>query len=128
MEALPGDVSARDLFSSIRSRPLGYGTAFNGLEALRTQIASLYSDDLSLESVLTAPGGTLANFIVFFALVGPGDHVIVPSPVYQQLSGVPAALGAEVDFWKAKETDGWKFDHEELKSLVRPNTKMIVLT
>jgi len=132
LEALPGNDSAqRDAFATVRSKQLGYGTYFNGLPALRTKISNLYSDGTSnnvrYENILTTPGATLANFIVMYALLGPGDHVIVPYPTYQQLQCVPESLGAEVSLWRAKADDGWKLDVGELKQLIRPNTKMIMV-
>ena len=110
---------------------MNYGPSFTGLEQLRENIANLYSDDslvpVSSDKILTTPGASLANFIVLFALVGPGDHVIVQYPTYQQLYSLPASLGAQVSLWKAKENGNWKLDIEELERLIQPNTKMIVL-
>lgn len=111
--------------------PMNYGPSFTGLEQLRENIANLYSDESSItissDKILTTPGASLANFIVLFALVGPGDHVIIQYPTYQQLYSLPASLGAEVSLWKAKENDNWNLDMEELKGLIKPNTKLIVL-
>ncbi|KAL4864589.1 hypothetical protein BDV12DRAFT_176029 [Aspergillus spectabilis] len=102
-----------------------------GSEALRRHISNLYADmsssSVSVGNILTTPGGSLANFIVLFALVGPGDHVIVQYPTYQQLYDLPASIGAEVSLWKANEDGGWKLDLDEMKRLIKPNTKVIVL-
>ncbi|GAB1208077.1 hypothetical protein APSETT445_006816 [Aspergillus pseudonomiae] len=120
-----------DILASVQSTPMNYGPSFTGLEQLRENIANLYSDDslvpVSSDKILTTPGASLANFIVLFALIGPGDHVIVQYPTYQQLYSLPASLGAQVSLWKAKENDNWKLDIEELERLIQPNTKMIVL-
>ncbi|BAE62350.1 unnamed protein product [Aspergillus oryzae RIB40] len=119
------------LLASVQSMPMNYGPSFTGLEQLRENIANLYSDESSItissDKILTTPGASLANFIVLFALVGPGDHVIIQYPTYQQLYSLPASLGAEVSLWQAKENDNWNLDMEELKGLIKPNTKMIVL-
>lgn len=119
------------LLASVQSMPMNYGPSFTGLEQLRENIANLYSDESSItissDKILTTPGASLANFIVLFALVGPGDHVIIQYPTYQQLYSLPASLGAEVSLWKAKENDNWNLDMEELKGLIKPNTKLIVL-
>ena len=120
-----------DIISSVLSRPLGYGSSMKGSEELRTQISTLYptasSGFLSPENILTTPGASLANFLVFFALIEPGDHVIVHYPTYQQLYSLPASMGAEVSLWRANENDNWKLDIDELKRLIKPNTKMIVV-
>lgn len=72
-------------------------------------------------------GAIQANFLALYTQVGPGDHVICHYPTYQQLYSVPESLGAEVSLWKSQERNGWQLDLEELKSLLRPNTKMIIL-
>ncbi|RAK92213.1 long-chain fatty acid transporter [Aspergillus costaricaensis CBS 115574] len=107
---------------------LTYG-AIRGSERLRGNLARLYSDQTPLPSdnVLITAGAIQANFLLLYTLVGPGDHVICHYPTYQQLYSVPESLGAEVSLWKAKEADNWRLDINELKSLIRPNTKMIIL-
>jgi aspartate/methionine/tyrosine aminotransferase len=120
-----------DILTSLQSTPMDYGSSFTGLETLRENIASLYplesAGSISPNNILTSPGASLANFIVFFALVGPGDHVIVQYPTYQQLYSLPASLGAQVSLWQAKEEGNWSLDVEELQRLIKPNTKMIVI-
>jgi aspartate/methionine/tyrosine aminotransferase len=112
------------------SRKLVYG-AIPGSEALRGNLARLYSSKvgspLPAENILITPGAIAANYLVFYSFVGPGDHVICHYPTYQQLYAVPTSLGAEVDLWKARPEKQWIPDIEELKSLIKPNTKMIVL-
>ena len=109
---------------------LTYG-AIRGSERLRSNLANLYSSKapspLSPEQVLITPGAIAANFTVFYALIGKGDHVICHYPTYQQLYDVPASLGAEVSLWRAREEKKWQLDLEELKSLIKPNTKMIII-
>ncbi|CAI7566807.1 unnamed protein product [Penicillium pancosmium] len=122
--------TATDVFSPVLSKALDYGP-MKGSEALRSKISNLYSSEssspLSIEKIITTPGASLANFIVLFALLGPGDHVIVQYPTYQQLYAVPASIGADVSLWKTSQNQDWKLDLEELENLIRPNTKMIIL-
>lgn len=112
------------------SVPLTYGE-ITGSSALRANLARLYSTKvgtpLQPDNVLIQPGAISANFLVFYSLVGPGDHVICHYPTYQQLYSVPASLGAEVDLWKATPEREWQLDIEELKALIKPNTKLIVI-
>ncbi|KAF9893603.1 hypothetical protein FE257_010915 [Aspergillus nanangensis] len=112
------------------STKLTYG-AIRGSEQLRTTLANLYSvktpSPLPADGVLITTGAIQANFLLLYTLVGPGDHVICHYPTYQQLYSVPASLGAEVSLWKAKENDEWRLDINELKELIRPNTKLIIL-
>ncbi|KAJ9151830.1 Capreomycidine synthase [Pleurostoma richardsiae] len=109
---------------------LVYG-AIRGSDGLRKRIASLYSrgDTATLpsENVLVTQGAIGANFLLFYTLVGAGDHVICVYPTYQQLYDVPKSLGAEVSLWRLKEENGFVPDPNELEGLVKDNTKMIVL-
>lgn len=69
----------------------------------------------------------MANFLLLYTLIGPGDHVVCVYPTYQQLYDVPKSLGAEVSLWKLKQENGFVPDVTELESLVKSNTKMIIL-
>ena len=112
------------------STKLNYG-AIRGSQKLRSALARLYSSraasPLPAENVLITPGAIAANHMLLYALIGRGDHVICHFPTYQQLYTVPASFGAEVSLWKAKEDSKWQLDIEELKSLVKPNTKLIII-
>ncbi|KAK2880008.1 hypothetical protein FQN49_000672 [Arthroderma sp. PD_2] len=118
------------LSAEVLTRCLGYGE-MAGSTALRSRLAGLYSVKtpipLPIENITITSGASLANYLVFQALCKPEDHVIVHYPTYQLLYSVPQSLGADVSLWKAKEDDEWKLDIEELKGLIKPNTKMIVL-
>lgn len=115
---------------------LTYGS-IRGSEALRGHLSRLYSVKtptvLPPDNILITSGAIQGNFLLHYALVQPGDHVIVHYPTYQQLYSVSESIGAEVSLWKAKEEsesddeNGWVLDTEELKGMIRPNTKMIVL-
>lgn len=112
------------------ARILNYG-AIRGSDELRNNLARLYSakvtNPLPVENILTTPGAIQANYLAAYALVGPGDHVICHYPTYQSLYEVPKQLGAEVDLWKAKPENNWVPAIEELKALIKPNTKLIIL-
>lgn len=107
-----------------------YG-AIRGSDPLRSNISNLYRSKgcapLPKDNILVTNGAIQANFLALYTQVGPGDHVICHYPTYQQLYSVPESLGAEVSLWKAQEQNGWQLDLEELKSLLRPNTKMIII-
>ncbi|KAI3396706.1 hypothetical protein diail_11733 [Diaporthe ilicicola] len=109
---------------------LTYG-AIRGSEKLRGRVAALYGTEsaapLSADKVIITQGAIVANFLLLYTLIGPGDHVICVYPTYQQLYGVPKSLGAEVSLWKLRQDNGYVPDVTELESLVKSNTKMIIL-
>ncbi|OTB02697.1 hypothetical protein M426DRAFT_61771 [Hypoxylon sp. CI-4A] len=113
------------------SKPLTYGS-IRGSDKLRQNIASIYNDDetttsLSHESIIVTQGAISANHLVFYSLIGPGDHVICMFPTYQQLYSVPESLGAEVSLWALNAENGYVPDVAELETLIKSNTKMIVI-
>ena len=79
------------------------------------------------ENILITPGAIAANHLLFYALVGPGDHVICHYPTYQQLYDSPLSLGAEVDLWRARPEANWIPDIVELEKMIKPNTKLIII-
>lgn len=129
LRALSDDKES-DPLAQLQSTKLTYG-AIRGSDKLRNTLANLYSvrapTQLPKDNILITPGAIQANFLLLYTLVGPGDHVICHYPTYQQLFSVPASVGAEVSLWKSKEADGWQLDIEELKGLIRPNTKLTII-
>ena len=73
-------------------------------------------------------GASGAIWLVFQALVSPGSHVIVETPVYQPLLSVPKFLNAEISLLERKPEVNYEIDRDGLESLLRPDTKLIVLT
>ena len=65
--------------------------------------------------------------LALYALIEPEDHVISMYPTYQQLYDIPKSLGADVDLWEIEEDKGWLPDLDQLRRLIRPNTKMICI-
>jgi aspartate/methionine/tyrosine aminotransferase len=104
---------------------LGYTESQGGL-SLRVAICGLYAS-MQPEHVLVHSGAEEAIFLFMYAVLEPGDHVIVHSPCYQSLAEVARAIGAEVSPWQAREQHGWAPDIDELASLKRSNTRAIVV-
>jgi aspartate/methionine/tyrosine aminotransferase len=61
------------------------------------------------------------------AMLKENDHVIVHTPHYQSLSEVAKGIGCQVSPWLAREENGWALDLDELRHLMRPSTKAIVI-
>jgi aspartate/methionine/tyrosine aminotransferase len=123
---LIGSEPASRLEKQIRSMPLGYSEA-RGTDELRGLLAGTYNG-VTPEDVLVTTGAIEANFLVFNSLLSPGDHVVAVSPAYQQLHSVPRAIGAEVDLWDLSVPEGgFAYDLDRLESLLRPNTRLIVI-
>jgi aspartate/methionine/tyrosine aminotransferase len=104
---------------------LGY-TESRGSPALRAEICKIY-ETIQPENLLVHSGAQEAIFLFMFAAFEPGDHVIVHSPGYQSLAEAARAAGCDVSFWQARPENGWALDLDELRRLLRPNTKAIVI-
>lgn len=104
---------------------LGY-TESQGSPALRAEICKLY-ETIQPEQVLVHTGAEEAIFLFMFAAFKEYDHVIVHSPGYQSLAEVARAAGCDVSPWPAREENGWALDLDELRHLMRTNTKAIIL-
>ncbi len=106
-------------------RRLTYGDIM-GSEELRGGIAKLYRT-ASPSDIVPTHGAAGANHHVFCSLIAPGDHVVSIMPTYQQLYSIPEAIGADVDIMKLRQDNGYLPDLDELRSLVRKDTKLICI-
>ncbi|MFK3815990.1 aminotransferase [Pseudomonas sp. NPDC089407] len=113
------------ILSEILPMKMTYG-AIEGSERLRTVVASLYQKQKP-SNIMTTHGAIGANALVYETLVEPGDHVISVSPTYQQHYSIPESYGAEVDILRLREENLFLPDLNELRDLVRPNTRVIAI-
>lgn len=80
------------------------------------------------ECVTPTLGASQAITHALFALVRPGDHVIVERPTYEALHRVPALLGAEVSRLERKFDEGWAAVPDRLAQLLTPRTRVVILS
>ena len=118
-------VNDPDDLRRVLSVPLGYPQT-NGSEEVRERIAALYPV-AKPENVLLTCGCSEANYVTTWALVEPGDEVVIMQPNYMQIAGVAPAFGAIVKPWWLREKIRWAPDTVELKKLVTPKTKLIAV-
>ena len=122
------DLSGLDkdaFFSQLLKKKMDYGW-IEGSPEFKTQVASLYKN-MPVDNILQTNGATGATMLALYALIEPEDHIISMYPTYQQLYDIPKSLGAEVDLWEVEEDKGWLPDLDQLRRLIRPNTKMICI-
>lgn len=104
---------------------LGY-TESQGSPVLRAEICKLY-ETIQPEDVLVHTGAEEAIFLFMFAAFKEYDHVIVHSPSYQSLAEVARSAGCDISPWRAREENSWALDLDELRHLMRSNTKAIII-
>jgi aspartate/methionine/tyrosine aminotransferase len=110
---------------ALRHHWLGY-TESPGAPSLRKEIARIYTS-ISPEEVLVFSGAEEAIFLFVLAELKTGDHLIVHWPCYQSLFEVARGVGVDVSLWVAHEENGWRLDINELKRLVKPETRAIIV-
>jgi aspartate/methionine/tyrosine aminotransferase len=105
---------------------LGY-TEGPGNPELRALVASLYTG-MREEHIFMHTGAQEAIFAYMNVLLEPGDQVICLYPTYQSLFEVALSKGCELARWHLKDTgDRWAIDFDELRALIKQNTKLIVV-
>ena len=104
---------------------LGY-TETLGSPLLRQEIAGLY-ETLEADDVIAVVGASEALFILFSALVRPGDHVIALWPAYQSLYDLARSQGADVELIELRPEDGWALDVDRIAAAMRPTTRAVVV-
>src|SRR5947209_2572496 len=102
-----------------------------GLPELREAIARYISETREVavrpENVVVSPGAKPVIFGAMSALVNPGDEVIYPSPGYPIHESLADWLGAKTVPARLREENGWRYDVDELASLITPRTRALVL-
>jgi aspartate/methionine/tyrosine aminotransferase len=103
----------------------GY-TESPGAPWLREVIAGVYKG-INPDDVLVIAAAEEGIFVLYHALVGPGDHVIVETPCYESSLEVARSTGAQVSEWRRSFETGWAHDVAALEKLIQPNTKVIYI-
>ena len=81
----------------------------------------------SPDEVMMTTGGIHALYIIFNALLEPGDEVIVPDPEWPAAAGnIKAAHGVPVPC-PLHERLGWRFDLDELTAKITAKTKAVYI-
>ena len=98
----------------------------NGYGPLLDAIAARYG--VTADCVTTAQGASGANFLVFAALLDPGDEVLVETPGYDPLLGAPRLLGARVNQFERDFAQGFALDPDRIRHAMTPRTRVIIVT
>lgn len=120
-----GGKTKEEFFCKLLTKKMNYGW-IEGSPEFKKEVSKLYRN-VTPDMVLQTNGCTGANFLAIFSLIEPGDHVIAMHPSYQQLYDLPRGLGADVDYWEISEENHWLPSLDELRSMIRDNTKMICI-
>lgn len=79
------------------------------------------------ENIVFVPGSKNIVYFTLLALVNPGDEVIVPDPGYPSYRALVEFTGATRVDLPLRPENGFRPDPGELRSLVTPRTKLLIL-
>ncbi len=125
LRALDGQDGAT-FYERLDREVMSYGW-IEGSPAFKAEVAKLYKRELDPSNIIQCNGCTGANWNALMSVVNPGDHVIAEWPTYAPLYEIPRTLGAEVEYWEIREDLGWNVSIEDLRRMVRKDTKLICL-
>ena len=80
------------------------------------------------DSVVTAFGASMANYLAFATLLEPGDEVLLERPTYGPMVDALRYIGVTFKPIQRRPESGWQIDVSEIVMAVTPKTKLIVLT
>jgi aspartate/methionine/tyrosine aminotransferase len=106
-----------------------------GSLALRQSVAAWFRatrpgldpDCATADNVLCAPGGKNIIFQTIAALVENGDEVVYPNPGFPAYETTIEWFGGKPVGLKLDSKTGFSFDHDELRRIVTPKTKLIIV-
>jgi len=106
-------------------------TPSNGILPLRESIARYMSRTRGIEfhpdEVVMTPGGKPIMFYAIIALVDEGDEVIYPNPGFPIYESMIKFMGGKPVPIPLREDKGFAFDPEDLKKLITPKTKLLII-
>jgi aspartate/methionine/tyrosine aminotransferase len=102
------------------------GNASFGYPPLKQAIAEKYGVDA--DSVVTAEGTSMANYLAMATLLDAGDEVVIEQPAYGLLLDAARYIGASIKRFSRREEDAYAVDPEEVRRAVTSRTRLIVLT
>jgi alanine-synthesizing transaminase len=114
---------------AIRGGHNGYAPSV-GIPAAREAVAAecvRRGMPLDADRVVITAGTSEGIELALTALAGPGDDVLVPVPTYPLYTAVLAKIGARAVFYPTRAEQGWVPDVAEVRRLVTPDTRALVV-
>jgi alanine-synthesizing transaminase len=117
------------VLKAMRDGHNGY-TASVGVESARQAVSAEFERrgmPVSPDRVILTSGTSEGIELTLGALADAGDEVLVPTPTYPLYTAVLGKLGARAVFYRTDPSNGWLPDLDDMKRLVTPATRAIVV-
>jgi aspartate/methionine/tyrosine aminotransferase len=106
-------------------------TSNYGTPKLRSAIAAKYAAQwntpIAMENVLASTGGVNAIAAATFAIVEPGDEILVPDPAWPNYISIAGLAHATPVRYPCPIEDGFLPDLEAMRALITPRTKILII-
>jgi aspartate/methionine/tyrosine aminotransferase len=102
-----------------------------GMPDIKAQFAEAFAKDrgvpCSPDQVVITPGGKPVMYFVITALLDEGEECIYPNPGFPIYESVINFVGGKAVPLPLREENDFSIDHDELRKLANPNTKLIII-
>jgi len=114
---------------AVRDNFTGYSHSSGLLEARESiaRYATKLGSPTETSDVIISSGASEAADLTLTALVNPGDEVLLPAPGYPIYPAIIGKLGAKVVYYHLQPQNNWYPSVDEVRSLIGPKTRAIVL-
>ncbi len=107
-------------------------TSNSGTVELREELAAYLDRKIHvsydpMKEIIVTVGGSEAIDLAMRALINPGDEVIVPQPAFVCYGPIASLAGGVPVYLDTKAENRFKLTAEELRSVITPKTKLLVL-
>ncbi|MCY0869399.1 MAG: pyridoxal phosphate-dependent aminotransferase, partial [Firmicutes bacterium] len=124
------DAAARAGIAAIEQHFTRY-TPVAGIPALRESIADKLQRENGLtyspDQIIVSAGAKQSLYNVFFALLNPGDEVVLQTPCWVSYPEQIKLCGGVVKPVAVDETSGFKMTPEQLAAAITPRTKAVLI-
>ena len=114
---------------ALRDGEHGYGPSV-GIGEAREAVAAENTSrgwHAAADRVILTSGSSEGIDFVLTALADPGDEVLVPLPTYPLYTAILHKIGAREVYYRTHPKNGWHPDPDEVRSLITPRTRAIVV-
>jgi aspartate/methionine/tyrosine aminotransferase len=102
------------------------GPSIYGYEPLLRAIAFRYS--VPQESVVSAIGTSMGNYLALAATSESGDEILLEQPGYEPLLSTARYLGLTIGYFQRRAEQNFAIDLADLERRITPRTRLIVIT
>lgn len=96
-------------------------------EAIVEKAKRVYGRDYQANEVVVCTGGKQAIYNALFALLNPGDEVIIPTPAWVSYKSMVLMLGAQPQEVFASQAQGFVPNVADIEAAINDKTKVLLL-